>query len=293
MKTLFRKKKIANYFLFMLLLLLLLVPWQTLAAPDQPDQPQLILNKVYVTNVRDVSFNVSWSTDGLSNGSVNWGTTPSLGNTVTDPISNTSTHYIEISPLNPSTQYYFQVTSGGVTDSNLYTVTTGPTLDPNSPGRSIQGTVYEQDGVMVVPNAIVYIQVQDNGTTQNGQSQWGSARTDVNGYWSYSLNNLRQEDLNDWFFMNNSADILRLVWQGGVKGAKGETDAPITYTLPSTYPATFNMNLDGNPTVVILTSLNTQMPSIERSKNYGIFIFALVLILVALLIGINRRRVQH
>jgi len=293
MNTLYTKKLSIKFFLLVLLTLAFLFPWQTMAAPGESDQPQLVINKVYITNIRDSSFNVSWATDGLSDGSVAWGPTPSLGTTVADTIANTSTHYVEISPLNPSTQYYFQVTSGGVTDPTVYTVITGPTLDPNSPGRSIQGTVYEQDGVTPVPNAIVYIQVQDNGATQNGQTQWGSVRTDATGYWNFSLNNLRQEDLLDWFFMNNGADILKLIWQGGIKGAMGESDNPITYTLPSVYPATFNMNLDGNPTAVSLVRLVAQTRSDKSGRNFEISVFTVAVTATALLLGIIKRIAQR
>lgn len=231
------------------------------AAQESPDQPQVTINKVYITNVNEVAFDVTWSTDTLTDGSVNWGLTNTLGTVANDPISNTSTHYVKIEGLNPSTLYYFQVSSGGTTDPTIYTVTTGPILDPPTAGRTIEGILYEQDGSTLVPNAIVYIQVQDNGNTGNGSSQWGSARTNANGYWSYSLNNLRSEDLTEYFFMNNGTDLLRLVWQGGVKGAKGENAAPLTYTLPTTYPATFDMNLDGNPTAVRLTNLSVRPSS--------------------------------
>jgi phosphodiesterase/alkaline phosphatase D-like protein len=94
------------------------------AAPDR----QGALHKVYITDVRDNQFVVSWTTDTPSNGQVEWGTTTALGSTTADGVASTTTHYVVITGLAPSTVYYFQVRSGSLVDNNhgsYYTVTTG------------------------------------------------------------------------------------------------------------------------------------------------------------------------
>ncbi len=111
--------------------LLFLTPAQLAVAQQQ------VIHVVYITNVTDSSFTVSWTTDQASNGIVEWGTTTSLGQTASDPYTNITTHYVVISGLYSLTTYYFQVRSGTTVDNNngaYYQVTTGDLLDPHNPG---------------------------------------------------------------------------------------------------------------------------------------------------------------
>ncbi|MBC8422466.1 MAG: right-handed parallel beta-helix repeat-containing protein, partial [Chloroflexi bacterium] len=98
--------------------------WETKAA----------IAEVKVTNVRDTSFTVSWSTDVMATGWVNYGTSPALGQTAYDDRgagTSNDTHHITLLGLMPETTYYFDVISDGTVDGNNghhYSVTTGPTL---------------------------------------------------------------------------------------------------------------------------------------------------------------------
>jgi hypothetical protein len=57
------------------------------------------LHSVYITDVRDRQFVVSWTTDSPSDGHVDWGTTTALGNTSSDLAGSTTTHYVSINHL--------------------------------------------------------------------------------------------------------------------------------------------------------------------------------------------------
>ena len=55
---------------------------QSMAAPDQ----QGALHRIFITDVRDTQFVVSWTTDTPSNGQVEWGTTTALGSITADGV---------------------------------------------------------------------------------------------------------------------------------------------------------------------------------------------------------------
>ena len=240
-------------------LLLALLPS---AVPPATAAPELDTFAVYISDVRDNSFVVSWTTDELSDGHIDWGLSTALGNTRTDPVASTTTHYLTMAGLSPSITYYFQIRSGEITDNNggaYYSVTTGPTLSIPSPEGTIYGTLYQSNGTTPVPNAIVYIQLQDNnGSGSLGNSQWVSARTDGSGVWYYELSNVRTANAGAYYDFSNGTDNMRLVWQGGVAGCIGEQPGDLRiYPMPTGYPAEFIMNLDAIPNVVILKEFTT------------------------------------
>lgn len=221
-----------------LLLTLAALPAQ--AAPTGPDAADTItLYRVFVTGVSDIKFTVTWSTDTLTDGQVDWGTTTGLGNTTSDLVSNTRDHYVTIpygdAVLEASTTYYFRVRSGGVTDDNmgdLYQVKTGPATGAPSPGRIIWGYVYQPGGSVPAADAIVYLQLQDaNSLGSAGASQWAATRADSAGVWSYSLNNIRTASPGGFFSFTDGVDKLHTIARGGNHGA-----AEFTTTTPSTSP---------------------------------------------------------
>lgn len=217
---------------------------------------------IYTADVRDTSFVVSWTTDVASDGHVDWGTTTALGTTTSDSVGSTTTHYVVVTSLAPSTTYYFQIRSGTTTDNNggaYYTVTTGPTLGIPTPGKQVWGYVYASNGTTPVPNAIVYLQIQDDdGSGSPGDSQWVTARTDTNGIWYYDLVNVRVANVSTYYVVNDGTDDLRLVTQGGSAGCVGENGAERIVTVPATYPGQFNTTLDNTPNAVTLIELASQ-----------------------------------
>jgi hypothetical protein len=219
------------------------------------------INKIYVTDVTDVSFLVTWTSDEPNNNSsVNFGTTPSsLTSNALDSITDSSTtHSVYVSHGSPTTNIYFEVVSGGEIDDNggaKYMVTSGAALGVPPSGSDIKGTVYQSGGGPAA-NVIVYIQLQDaDGLVTLGNSQWGSAVTASNGTWIYNLGGLRTENAGAYFTTTFGADKVRINWQGGSAGNIGESpgDERI-YTTPSTFPGTFDMTLDSNPTAVTMVN---------------------------------------
>lgn len=233
------------------------------------DESPGIINKIYIDTVRDVGFSVSWTTDTPSNGSVTWGTTIPPVNTISDPISNTTTHYVSIVGLSPNKTYYFQVNSGSDFDDNqgsFYQVTTGPSISTSPGSKSVWGYLYQPDGTTPVPNAIVYLRIQDNdGSGSTGNSQWISARADNSGIWNFTLdNNIRTNDLQAYYTFNTSTDNLRIVGQGGEAGSKGVEPDIWIIAVPNQYPAQIDVTLEKEPTEVTITNF---LPIVRKSAS--------------------------
>jgi hypothetical protein len=241
--------RLVSAWVMILLALYLLMP----ATPTEA-----AINQIMVTNVTDVSFNVNWTTTTAVSGStVNWGlSSGSLTNSAADSISGSSTtHSVFVNHGSPSTTIYFEVVSGGTVGGQQ--VTSGAALGVPPSGQNITGTVYKTGGVTPAPNVIVFIQLQDaGGGGSGGSSQWGSTITDSSGTWIYNLGGLRTSNASAYFSWTAGTDKVRLLWQGGADGCIGESPSDERiYTTPSTFPGTFNMTLDGNPTAVRLSAL--------------------------------------
>lgn len=220
----------------------------TLAAP----QMQGTIHRVYITDVRNSYFVVSWTTGSASTGSVHYGTaspTCTLSSTVNDTLNPalTTTHYVTITSLAANTPYCFDVISGTTTDNNgglHYTITTGAVPGSLPQNRLIAGDVYAQGGSPGVANAIVYLQIQN----VTGTSQRATARTDANGHWTYNFGNLRTADNNDYFlwFTGNPITITA---QGGIAGT-GQMIA----SVPSGAASVGSIILNNTPNAVGLAS---------------------------------------
>ena len=175
------------------------------------------ISDVHTSNVRDVSFTVSWLTDIVTTGEVRYGTDPNnLNQTATDTrgaATNSQTHYVVLGNLLPNTTYYFDVVSGNTTDNN-HQVTTGPTLDVSG-SDLIFGKVFKPDGTTYATGTIVYITLQDaNNTGSPGSSYLLSALVEDNGFWSTNLGDARLANLSDHFSYSASGDQLLLKADG-------------------------------------------------------------------------------
>lgn len=230
------------------------------AAPDR----QGALHKVYVTDVRDGQFVVSWTTDASSDGQVEWGPTTALGFTATDLVPSATTHYVSIAGLSPSTTYYFQVRSGTLLDNNgglFYTVTTGPVLGIPSTSKNIYGYVFQSNGTTPAANAVAYVQIQDaNAAGSAGSSQVVTARTDATGGWGFiNLSDVRTAAADAYFTFSDTTDNLSLVAQGGSLGVARQT-----VSVPILNPGQLtDLVLDSSPVAVTLQDFKaaTQSPA--------------------------------
>lgn len=185
------------------------------------------ISNVRVSSIYERSFTVSWTSDTSETGAVNFGVTNTLGTTAADTRggnTNSSTHFVIIGNLVPSTKYYFSIRSGSTTDDNnggFYTVTTGPVL--SVPASDIAyGRVLKSDGTPLV-GAIVYVSVSDvDRQGSSGQSLPLSALTNQTGGWTANLGNARVTDLSS-YFAYSTGDRLNIQVSGGLAGASSTT----------------------------------------------------------------------
>jgi hypothetical protein len=185
---------------------------------------------------------------------------------VADSITNTTTHYVTISGLTQNTDIYFQVSSTANSEESVdnnaglyYQVKTGPTLTPPGGSKTVWGYLYLPDGTTLVPNAIVYLQLQDgDGLGSLAPSQWVTARTTSGGVWSYNLINVRTENFSAFYTFTDGADKLRIVGQGGAAGSKGVEPNPWIITLPTSYSYQVDIILTANPTAVRMVRYGAQ-----------------------------------
>jgi hypothetical protein len=263
-KPILRMSQMARSAFFLTLLVALLLGSRA-SAQDAPAISGNI-NKIYVTDVTDVSFQVSWTTDSPNNNSsVNFGTSAgALTNSAPDDITVSSyVHTVYVSHGSPNTDIYFEVVSGGETDNNggaKYKVTSGAILGVPPSGYNIKGTVYKEGGVVPAPNVIVFIQLQPASGAGNSvsasNSQWVTALTASNGTWIYNLGQVRTENAGAYYNATYGQNMMRIDWQGGIEGNVGEApgDERI-YVTPSTFPGTYDITLDKTPTAVKMVDL--------------------------------------
>lgn len=78
----------------------------------------LTISNMQVSNHTSTSITISWVTDEISDGTVNYGLTTALGSSASDTHDDNDVHWVQISGLTENTTYYFEIMSGSTTDDN-------------------------------------------------------------------------------------------------------------------------------------------------------------------------------
>lgn len=106
---------------------------QTFTTPGAPDVTAPTISNVTTSSIALNRATISWTTNELSNGTVNFGTTPEFGSLAGSLYDYTSsTHSVTLTGLNGNTLYYFKVNSadatGNTTAGSELTFTTVPDI---------------------------------------------------------------------------------------------------------------------------------------------------------------------
>ena len=151
-----------------------------------------------ITNVRDTSFTITWTTGTATTGAVRWWSDDGMTESITPDKRGaglTSTlHYVTVDNLAPLMTYRFDVLSGSAIDdfnAAHYAVRTGPTLTPGSPD-TITGIVRAPLGA-ASGEAILILTASTKGLASAPMS--ALVRAEDQGSWTASLSNLRSQDL--------------------------------------------------------------------------------------------------
>jgi len=252
-----------------------------LSAP--PGAAQGTIHKVYITNVYNNEFTVSWTTDTAVTSSINYGTATPPGTPKTDSLNPTATttHYINVTGLAANTTYYFETVSGSTVDNNggaYYSVTTGPILG-SAPAGTVFGYVYYPAVGTGVDNAIVYLQAAQCGAVGNGISQLASYRTEGGGVYLYGFGGLRTANLQS-ICSPVTATTITVTAQGGSLGI-GQTTTPASTDV---WQAP-NIVLGGIPNAITLRTLSARTDSITWLP-IGLALFGTAIVLIV----VRRRR---
>lgn len=197
---------------------------------------------VKITNITNTSFTITYRTESPSTGSISYGIDKKLGESELEDIdkakgsfSPKKIHSISIRKLIPTTKYYLTIISGSSTFLNNgvpFETTTGPNISSVSAKQQIiKGKIILSDG-NASPETLVYLNAEN--------SQLLSDITTKNGEFSFSLKELRTDDLSS-YFDTNEATVFTIIATNG--------------SLKSTTLASFNKN-DSIPTITLSNDYN-------------------------------------
>jgi len=189
------------------------------------------INDIRVSNHRKDSVTLSWITDTVTDGTVNYGTTQALGSSATDTTQREcGTHWVNLSGLSTNTRYYYEVVSGGETDNNngqYYEFWTAVEPGTTTP-YNVWGKVWKDKAKTTPAEGVIkYVTVTHGGNT----SDYLSALTNSSGLWSVDLGNFKTADNTHSTFQYATGGAITTFAQGGICG----TDTG-NYTVSSTSP---------------------------------------------------------
>lgn len=167
---------------------------------------------IEITNISDVAFTVSYTTDDQVIGTINYGTDPGALENIalddrdqlTQSVNEYRAHSISLKGLSPNTVYYFMITSGTKTyldNGSNFNIKTGSELtEQPSDHDPLSGRVVMPDGSSP-SEGLVYASI-------NG-SQKISAYIKNNGNYTIPLNTLRSKSFNSYFSIE-TGDIINI-----------------------------------------------------------------------------------
>lgn len=173
---------------------------------------------IRVSNISDTSTTISWTTDKEVDGFVSWGVSQgNTGNLEKESSSDQKfqNHTITLKNLNPSTNYFYKIGSGGTTFDNggiPWQFLTGAPLGTSKDSTLVSGSVINASG-QPEKRALVYV-------TINGYLM--STITSDTGNFVIPVGQARSQDLKSFTQINKSSTLLEISVQGisGVSSAQ-------------------------------------------------------------------------
>jgi prenyltransferase beta subunit len=167
-------------------------------------------------NLTSTSAVISWVTDIVIGGDVHYGISSVLEKSQAETGTYDDLHYVELTGLQPSTTYIYEVLSGGTVDNNggaYYTFTTTP-IGAGVP-RVVHGRVLDE-------GAAPAGDIQVAATIGLAKSSPLIVLTDGNGRWVINLGNLKHPSTGA-ALPYSAGDSLVLHAQGGSRGTADKT----------------------------------------------------------------------
>ncbi len=160
---------------------------------------------VRVSNHSSSSVTVSWTTDVAAGGCVRYGTTRSMGSLACAPSGAVGqVHSVILTGLTSETSYYFEITSGGLTENNkgaLYDFRT------TRAGAGIPGLLYgrlvDADTDAAIGDALLSVTLGRGDVVSHPVT----AHTDAEGVWVVNLGNFKDPESDD-IFVHAPDDVI-------------------------------------------------------------------------------------
>ena len=182
---------------------------------------------VMITNLTDVSFTVLWYSETKEFGYIMYGTDPDnlndKGRDERDGISSQGEYYlhsVEVTQLEPETDYYFQVYSGEDTYDTTYDLTTFATMSSPPEFETIAGSVNVSDYESFV---VIATFADEDEIGSSGTSYPLSTLVDSEGSWILTIGSARDEE--GQYFEKDSSDKVN--FESLYLGNTTETDTTI------------------------------------------------------------------
>ncbi len=195
--------------------------------------PEVTPKKIFITNITDSQFTVSWITDEKTIGFIKYGSSPSVKIKSLDDRDQLSgqetpanTHHITIKELEPGNTYYFKISSAGKLYDNEgqpYKVILGPTLGSAGEAKIVSGKVLNQNQT-AAPGVMVYLNSANTALL--------SALTDKEGRWAIFLNKARSQDLSSYAIFDPEATLLKIEATNGVDTISAVTNTKNAFPVP-------------------------------------------------------------
>lgn len=173
---------------------------------------ELAPKDVRFSNLKDNSLTISWTTDKETSGFVKWGKDKTnLDKTTLDEIKTQSfTHAVTLNSLDPETQYFLRISSGGEDFDNNglpWEVTTATKLELPTTNALISGQVLTSTGEST-KNALVYVTVSGGNTL--------STLTSEGGTWVIPISLSRTSNLSNYLSINNQSSLIEISVNAGL-----------------------------------------------------------------------------
>jgi hypothetical protein len=195
--------------------------------------PQTVPRQIYITNVTDSQFTVSWITQEKTVGYLNYGANPSVkikSLDDRDQLSGQETpslvHYVTIKELEKGSSYYFKIGSNNnLYDNNgqPYKVNLGPALGSAGEAKIVSGKILNQNNT-AAPGVIVYLTAPNTAPL--------SSLTDKEGRWAVFLNKARTQDLSSYVIFDPEATVLKIEALNGQTTVSAVTNTKNSFPVP-------------------------------------------------------------
>jgi len=189
--------------------------------------------KIYITNVFENQFTVSWITDEKTIGLIKYGETPNLKDAVKDDrdqlsgeTNNYLTHYVTIKNLEASKTYYFKIGSNNKLYDNsgqTYSIITSASLGSTGEAKIVSGRVFNPQNTPA-EGVIVYLSSANTAPC--------SALTDKEGRWAIFLNKARTPDLSAYAIIDPEATILKIEAEDNRQNTSAVTITKNAFPVP-------------------------------------------------------------